>query len=162
MATVRLDNLIRPKQNNSPTTKVSEETFDNVVYSDLHLDLTMNSSGNIQSKQFISNDIKVDINENAIKNSIKNCIYTKKGEKVLDPDFGMNLEVYLFEPLSESIGDSIGRKILSELSQQEPRINILRITVNVNYDNNSYGIMVFYEIPKINKKFNTDFILKSK
>ena len=122
----------------------------------------MNSSGNIQSKQFISNDIKVDINENAIKNSIKNCIYTKKGEKVLDPDFGMNLEVYLFEPLSESIGDSIGRKILSELSQQEPRINILRITVNVNYDNNSYGIMVFYEIPKINKKFNTDFILKSK
>ena len=162
MATVRLDNLIRPKQNNSPTTKVSEETFDNVVYSDLHLDLTMNSSGNIQSKQFISNDIKVDINENALKNSIKNCIYTKKGEKVLDPDFGMNLEVYLFEPLSESIGDSIGRKILSELSQQEPRINILRITVNVNYDNNSYGIMVFYEIPKINKKFNTDFILKSK
>jgi len=162
MATVRLDNLIRPKQNNSPTTKVSEETFDNVVYSDLHLDLTMNSSGNIQSKQFISNDIKVDINENAIKNSIKNCIYTKKGEKVLDPDFGMNLEVYLFEPLSESIGDSIGRKILSELSQQEPRINILRITVNVNYDDNSYGIMVFYEIPKINKKFNTDFILKSK
>lgn len=162
MATVRLDNLIRPKQNNSPTTKVSEETFDNVVYSDLHLDLTMNSSGNIQSKQFISNDIKIDINENAIKNSIKNCIYTKKGEKVLDPDFGMNLDVYLFEPLSESIGDSIGRKILSELSQQEPRINILRITVNVNYDNNSYGIMVFYEIPKINKKFNTDFILKSK
>jgi len=45
MATVRLDNLIRPKQNNSPTKKVSEETFDNVVYSDLHLDLTMSSSG---------------------------------------------------------------------------------------------------------------------
>lgn len=162
MATVRLDNLIRPKQNNSPTTKVSEETFDNVVYSDLHLDLTMNSSGNIQSKAFISNDIKVDINENAIKNSIKNCIYTKKGEKVLDPDFGMNLEVYLFEPLSESIADSIGRKLLSELSQQEPRINILKIIVNVNYNDNSYGIMVFYEIPKINKKFNTEFILKSK
>lgn len=162
MATVRLDNLIRPKQNNSPTKKVSEETFDNVVYSDLHLDLTMSSSGNIQSNQFISNDIKIDTNENAIKNAIKNCIYTKKGEKVLDPDFGMDLDSYLFEPLSTERGNYIGRRILEDLATQEPRINIIKIKVNVNFDDNSYGIMVFYEIPKINKKFSTDFLLKAK
>jgi phage baseplate assembly protein W len=162
MATVRLDNLIRPKQNNAPTTKVSEETFDNVVYSDLHLDLSMTSSGNIQSNQFISNDIKVDINENAIKNAVKNCIYTNKGEKVLDPDFGMDLDSYLFEPLSKERGNYIGRRILSDLSSQEPRINIIKIKVNVNFEDNSYGIMVFYEIPKINKKFSTDFLLKAK
>lgn len=162
MATVRLDNLVRPKQINSSITKASEETYDNVVYSDLHLDLSMTNSGNTETKVGLNNDIKVDINENAIKNAVKNCIYTKKGEKVLDPEFGMDIEKYLFDPLSEERGDSIARKILSDLSNQEPRINILKIKVNVNYDDNSYGIMIIYEIPKINKKINDEFTLKVK
>ena len=162
MATVRLDNLVRPKQINSSKTKASEETYDSVVYSDLHLDLSMTNSGNTETRIGLNNDIKIDINENAIKNAIKNCIYTRKGEKVLDPNFGMDLEQYLFDPLSEDRGDMIARTILSDLSNQEPRINILKIKVNVNYDDNSYGIMIIYQIPKINKQFNDEFILKAK
>jgi phage baseplate assembly protein W len=162
MATVRLDNLVRPKQINSSITKASEETYDNVVYSDLHLDLSMTNSGNTETKIGLNNDIKIDTNENAIRNAVKNCIHTKKGEKVLDPEFGMDIEKYLFEPLSEDRGDTIARSILSDLGTQEPRINILKIKVNVNYDDNSYGILIIYEIPKINKKINDEFTLKAK
>jgi len=74
----------------------------------------------------------------------------------------MDLDSYLFEPLSTERGNYIGRRILEDLATQEPRINIIKIKVNVNFDDNSYGIMVFYEIPKINKKFSTDFLLKAK
>jgi phage baseplate assembly protein W len=161
MATVRLDNLIRPKQINTQQTKVTEETFDNIVYTDLHLDLKMAVANGTELKSNVSNDIKVSFDEDAIANSIRNCVNTKPGEKVLDPDFGMNLDQFLFQPLSEINGDYIGRYILNKLTVLEPRINVLKIKVNVSYDDNTYGILVIYEIPSLNKKSSTDIILKS-
>lgn len=161
MATVRLDNLIRPKQVNTQQTKVSEDTYDNTVYTDLHLDLKMATAVGTQLKNNVSNDIKVSFDEDAIRNSVTNCINTKPGEKVLDPEFGMNLDQFLFQPLSEVNGDYIGRYILNRLSLLEPRINIQRIKVNVSYDDNTYGIVIIYEIPSLNKTTSQDIILKS-
>lgn len=161
MATVRLNNLVRPKQINTQQTKVSDDTFDNIVYTDLHLDLKMAVANGTDLSNNIANDIKVSFDEDAISNSIRNCIYTKPGEKVLDPDFGMNLDQFLFQPISEINGDYIGRYILNRLTVLEPRINILKIKVNLLYDQNTYGITVVYEMPSINKKSSTDIFLKS-
>ncbi len=161
MATVRLDNLIKPKQVNTQQTKTQENTYDKITYTDLHLDLTMSVAFGSQTGTGISNDIKVDFDEEAIKNSITNCIYTRRGEKLLSPDFGMNLEKFLFEPLSESQGDYIGRYILTNLASMEPRITIIKVYVVVDYEDNSYRISIYYEIPSVNKKFTDDFILKS-
>jgi phage baseplate assembly protein W len=161
MATVRLDNLIKPKQVNTQQTKVSENSYDKITYNDLHLDLSMTVSIGTSIKTGFSNDIKVDFDENAIRNSIRNCIYTKPGEKLLSPDFGMNLDKFLFEPLSNTQGDYIGRFVLSNLTRMEPRINVTKIYVKVDYDDNSYFLSIYYEIPNVNKKFSEDIILKS-
>jgi phage baseplate assembly protein W len=161
MATVRLDNLIKPKQVNTQQTKVSEDTYDNSTYTDLHLDLKMSVAVGTKLKSGVSNDIKISFDENAIANSIFNCIYTKPNEKVLDPNFGMNLETFLFEPMSETNGDYIGRYILNRLSILERRINITKVLVNVLFDENIYRISLFYEIPSLNKLTSTDIVLKS-
>lgn len=161
MATVRLNNLVRPKQLNTQQTKVSEDTYDNIVYTDLHLDLKMAIANGTDLKTNVANDIKVSFDEDAIANSVRNCIYTKPGEKVLDPDFGMNLDQFLFQPLSEINGDYIARYILNRLAILEPRIEIIKIKVNVLYDENTYGITVIYEMPSLNKQLSTDIFLKS-
>lgn len=161
MATVRLDNLIKPKQVNTQQTKVSQYTFVDNTYTDLHLDLKMSVAVGTKLRSGVSNDIKVSFDEDAIANSIFNCINTKPNEKVLDPNFGMNLDQFLFEPLSETNGDYIGRYILNRLSNLEPRINISKVLVNVLFDENLYRISIFYDIPSLNKKTSTDIVLKS-
>jgi phage baseplate assembly protein W len=161
MATVRLDNLIKPKQVNTQQTKVSEDTYDGITYTDLHLDLKMAVAIGTKLKSGVSNDIKVSFDEDAIANSVFNCINTKPGEKVLDPDFGINLDQFLFEPLSEINGDYLGRYVLDRLSTLEPRIKINKVYVNVLYNDNLYRISVFYDIPSLNKQTSTDIVLKS-
>ena len=162
MATVRLDNLIKPKQVNTQQTKISEETYDGITYTDLHLDLTMAVAIGTETRRGFANDIKVDFDEQAIRNSIYNCVYTKPGEKVLNPDFGINLDQFLFEPATKSRGEYIGRYILSKLSSMERRIIINKIKVTVNEDINTYNILVMYEIPSLKKNTSTDILLESK
>lgn len=162
MATVRLDNLIKPKQVNTQQTRVSDDTFDGTTFVDLHLDLKMAVAKGTQTRKGFANDIRVDFDERAIRNSVYNCIYTKPGEKVLSPNFGLNLERFLFEPVSKSRGEYIGRYILNTLPSLENRIIINEIDVNVDYDKNTYNILVIYEIPSLNKRTTTDILLESK
>jgi phage baseplate assembly protein W len=162
MATVRLDNLIKPKQVNTQQTKISEDTYDGVTFTDLHLDLTMAKATGIETRRGFANDIRVDFDEDAIKNAVYNCIYTKPGEKVLSPNFGMELERFLFEPVSKSRGEYIGRYVLSTLSSLENRIIVQEVKVTVDPDSNTYNILVIYEIPSLKKKSSTDILLQSK
>ena len=81
MAKIDLNNLIRPKQVNSPDTKINEEIIDvESVYTDLHLDLQISKNIGLGLNNVISKDILVDTDLVAIKNSIKNIFTTKKGE----------------------------------------------------------------------------------
>ena len=161
MATVRLDNLIRPKQVNTQQVSVKEETFDGVVYTDLHLDLKMAVAIGTGIDSGISNDIKVSFDEEAVRNSLRNIINTKPRQKVLDPDFGLELHKFLFDAVSEVRGDAIGHYLLSKLSRFEPRIKIQEIKIQVMPDENSYYVDIFYNIPSLNKQSSTNVVLKS-
>lgn len=161
MATVRLDNLIRPKQVNTQQVSVKEETFDGAVYTDLHLDLKMAIADKTGIAAGVSNDIEVSFDETAIRNSLHNIINTKPRQKVLDPEFGTELHKFLFEPVSEVRGDALGFYLLNKINQFEPRIKVREITVNVMADENCYYITVFYDIPSINKQSSMDVTLRS-
>ena len=72
------------------------------LYSDIHLDIQeqkiYSKSGNTQN--ISTSDIMLDYDLTAIKNSITNIFNTKKGSRPLYPDWGIDLEQYLFEPIS--------------------------------------------------------------
>ena len=161
MATVRLDNLIRPKQVNTQQVSVKEETFDGTVYTDLHLDLKMAVAVGTGLTPGVCNDIAVSFDEAAVQNSLYNILHTKPRQKVLDPDFGTELHKFLFDPVSETRGDVIGHYILTKISQFEPRISVQQVNVKIVPDENSYYVNVFYNIPSVNKQSSTSIVLKS-
>jgi hypothetical protein len=80
MATIDLNNLIRPKKvNNTTTTSTLQVKNVNPVYVDLHLDLTLENNIGLGNNPVESRDILVDTDIQAIKNSIRNIFTTKKG-----------------------------------------------------------------------------------
>lgn len=162
MATVRLDNLIKPKQINTQQTKVSDDTYDGITFTDLHLDLTMAKATGTETRTGFANDIRVNFDEEAIKNSVYNCINTKPGEKLLSPNFGLNLERFLFEPVSRSRGEYMARYISSALSSLEGRIIVQNVKITVDPDNNTYNILIIYNIPSLKKTSSADILLQSK
>ena len=83
MATIYIDNLIKPREVNSPTNYPSKETKKNqYVYEDLHLDLLMNKNVGNGLNTVEDNDIVADYDSNAIRNSLYNIFTTKKGQKI--------------------------------------------------------------------------------
>lgn len=153
MATIDLNNLVRPKQTNNPYTNASKKVeVVNTVYSDLHLDLKLAKNIGLGKTPADANDILVDNDLEAIKNSIRNIFTTRKGQKILTPEFGSSLEQYLFEPITEVYARAIGDDILTAIETYEPRIEVIKVLVLPNPDENQYNISVAYRFLEIKKQ----------
>ena len=153
MATIRLDNITKPRQIALDRKDYDKLLFpeDKPVYTDLHLDLKLKTIVN-NDVLIDAGDIEVDENINAIKNSIKNIFSTKKGQKIYDPEFGAALDQHLFERVDEFYARLIGEEILRNVGQYEPRIEILKVLVLPIPDENEYKISIYYTILKIKKQ----------
>jgi phage baseplate assembly protein W len=153
VATIDLNNLIRPKQVNQKTTELSNVVVNNAsVYTDLHLDLTLQKNVGLGTSPSTGSDLLLDHDEIAIRNSISNIFTTKKGEKLLDPTFGSSLEQYLFEPINETYGKAIGNEILNAIQNNEPRVEVLNVSVVTDPDHQQYQITVIYRFLQIQKQ----------
>lgn len=95
-------------------------------------------------------DARCSVDESAIMNSIKNIFNTMPGEKILNPEFGLNLAQWLFEPASDFRAQEIGEAIVAGLNKWEPRINLKSVTVIADPENNQYQIKLAITIPQLN------------
>jgi phage baseplate assembly protein W len=107
--------------------------------------------------QFTQNPITDDVvsikNFESIKRSVRNIISTNKGERPFNPDFGSNVRALLFEPDSDLLRIALEDEIETQLSNFEPRIDVLSITVsNTSEQIDSYELNVIIEFSPINSQ----------
>ncbi len=120
-------------------------------FKDLHLDVSKSGTySTVLQKKIEGNDVQVDYDESAIKNSLRNLFNTKPGQRFLFPRYGLDLYQYVFEPVSENIGRSIGEKIVQSIKNFEPRVQLRACNVIAKPDDNEYDITVVVEIPILN------------
>ena len=127
-------------------------TRPNYIYRDFHFDL---DDGNVPSSTHLfkdkeTTDIMSKFDEGAVTNSLVNIFNTLPGEKILNPEFGIYLKKYLFEPVSRDTAETIGEDIVSGIEKFEPRVRIDDVTVLANIDTNEYVINLTITIPPLN------------
>lgn len=144
MATVRLDNLAKPRFKNLPEGDLKKEYTDLPIFTDLKLDLELDKSVGNGLNVVYSKDIAVSNNKEAIKNSLYNIFSTKKGDMILNPTFGSSLDMFLFEKITPIMGQKIGDTIYSTIKQYEPRIILNRVDVYPKPDENLYKVNIYY------------------
>ena len=135
----------------------NKDKYRNYSYADLHLDLKLDSYLSDQTVGASKNnqDLKISYDEEAIYNSIRNIFNTKKGQKILNPTFGLDVEQYLFENISKENGELIGTTIYEELALYEPRIICDSVNVVARPEQNEYKITISITIPSLNNKKGT-------
>ena len=94
----------------------------------------------------LSGDLITLKNENAIARAVRNIVLTTPGEKFFDPDFGSSVSEILFENVDEITAISIEDEIKSSLRNYEPRVELINLTVNPNYDENQFDVLISYRI----------------
>ena len=94
----------------------------------------------------VTNDVVTIRDEDAIKRSVKNIIFTIVGEKPYSPNFGSKINDSLFE-LTTSLSEiSISDQIKSSSRNFEPRIDNVEASVSFLADSHEMNCTVQYEI----------------
>ena len=97
----------------------------------------------------VTNDVVTIRNEDAIKRSVKNIIFTILGEKPFQPNFGSVISESLFD-LSTNLNEvRITDEIRVSLTNYEPRISNILVKVTVRPDSNEMNATVQYDITGI-------------
>ena len=97
----------------------------------------------------VTNDLVVIKNEDAIKQSVKNIIFTILGEKPFLPLFGSKLNSALFELDTNFNETKISDEISSVLLNNEPRISNILVSVSNPNDSHELNVTIQYDITGI-------------
>jgi uncharacterized protein len=120
------------------------------IYKDIKLD--MEFSRYVREELYAESepkDLNDLLNEQAVFNSVKNILSTSPGQKLLNPEFGLDLRDYLFEPISTRVAFFIAQDVYFNLGQQEPRITVNGVEINADEDNNQYSIDIYFSVPTL-------------
>ena len=97
----------------------------------------------------VTNDVVTIRNEDAIKRSVRNIIFTILGEKPYMPLFGTSVNDSLFELANPLDHVRISDEIRSSLIIYEPRISNVNVDVAISPDTNEMNCTVQYDITGI-------------
>jgi len=100
------------------------------------------------------NSVKMVDEEEDIRQSLVILLSTIKGERVMQPDFGANMEELLFEPLTVSFAKKISDQIERAILFYEPRIKTDDISFNQDNENGLVEIRIDYTIIATNNRRN--------
>jgi len=134
--------------NNLPQSEMKNNSY---FYADLHMDLEENYGINseLHRKREI-NDFKVDYDIDAIKNSLRNLFTTAPGDKILNPEYGLDFRKFLFIPATRDIGELLRNEIYTQISRFEPRVKVTNVHIIILEDVNEFDIHIYYNIPALN------------
>tara|TARA_R100000152_G_C6775831_1_gene204515 strand:- start:2201 stop:2689 length:489 start_codon:yes stop_codon:yes gene_type:complete len=121
------------------------------LYKDLHLDLELAVYYNRQlNKGQQLKDVQGLFDLESVKNSITNAFLTAPGQKILNPEFGIDLRRHVFEQVSVFEEDWIRDDIERSLPGQEPRIQLQNVEVVARPDENRFDIFLKINVPSLN------------
>lgn len=75
---------------------------------------------------------------------LKNLLLTFPGEKISDPNFGVGIEKYLFEPFSDSLFNTIADTILDAIQKYLSYLSIIDIVVTGDDEAQTMNIKIIY------------------
>ena len=97
----------------------------------------------------MTNDVVTIRDEDAIKRSVRNIIFTILGEKPFEPNFGSVINESLFDLNTNLSEIRISDEIRSSLLIYEPRIDNIDVNVTIAPDSNEMNCTIQYDITGI-------------
>lgn len=85
-------------------------------------------------------------NANAIARSVRNIVFTNRGDKPFNPFFGSRVSESLFDVMDSLTAVAIKSEIEESIKSFEPRVKLQEVKVTPDYDGNQYDVSISYDI----------------
>lgn len=107
------------------------------IYADFHKDLTVNP---------VTNDLARLLDEQAVKESLKNLLLTDRGERLMQPELGSDIRATLFENNTPAALIILKQQVTDTINNYEPRVTLIDVTVTSDYDENRVNVTIQFYI----------------
>jgi phage baseplate assembly protein W len=108
-------------------------------------------------------DFKTFDDINSVRNGLRNILTWRRGERIILPEFGNVLYLYLYEPMTAEVLNDIQREVRDMITRWEPRVRIESINIVPFPDQNEIQIQIAYSIPTLsNEVINFSTIINEK
>ena len=94
----------------------------------------------------LTNDLIVIKNTTAIARSLRNLVLTTPGERFFNENLGSQVNNLLFENVDDVTAMSVRTEIISVIENYEPRVKLIRVSVNANIDSYNMDVIIVYQI----------------
>ena len=91
-------------------------------------------------------DISRKINENSVKESIKNLVLTDRGERLFQPNIGCDIRGSLFENIDPNTIILLKDAISNTINTYEPRCDLRNVEVQANIDTNELRVRIVFAV----------------
>lgn len=164
MGNINLNNYYKRRyETTSPVDRsltLRRDDSDTVLYSDIRFDFTvsdiverpLNARENDRDLQSITD-------EESVLNSLKNILNTSLCSRILNPDIEVDLETFLFEPITVHKAHFIAYQLHTAIPALEPRVQIDRVTVEGHIEEKTYTVDLEASIPSLGKSVKATSIL---
>ena len=104
-----------------------------------------------------SKEVKMISDEVDIKNSLEILLATRSGERIMQPEYGCNLDEMIFEPLNVSLQTYIKDLVFTAIYMYEPTINPEQVTLEPVDEEGMVNVTIVYRIRSTNTRHNLVF-----
>jgi phage baseplate assembly protein W len=107
------------------------------IYKDIDMGFSINP---------VTKDISRKYDVNAVKQAMKNLLFTDYYTKPFQPKYGSPLAEALFEPMDDNTANIIATLVQEAFDNWEPRVRIDDIIVYPDYDQNEYKVQLNFHV----------------
>ena len=111
-------------------------------------------------KSPVSSDLTVWKDEDSVKESIKNLILTNRGERLMQPNLGGNINAMLFENITPAILILIQNQVRTTVELYEPRAELIDVIASSNIDDNTVRVKIMFYITNVQQPITLDVFLE--
>jgi len=84
----------------------------------------------------------------AVMSALNNIFLTKRGSRILDPSFGVDMEQFIHSQINERNAEFLEDEIRSGV-EIEPRVSLIDVIVFVNKPESQYEATIVFTVPSI-------------
>jgi len=100
------------------------------------------------------------LNEDSVRQSLKNLILTNIGERLFQPTIGSDIYKSLFEPNDVITAENISYHISSTIKHNEPRVILLNVITTPQPDDYSFNVSIVFSLINNPATLNLNLILR--
>ena len=94
----------------------------------------------------VTKDLPILKNENAIVRSVRNLVETIPTERFFNSSLGSDVQDSLFGFVDYGTASQIEDQIITTVTNFEPRVENIEVDVEPQVDNNSFGVIVRFDV----------------